>query len=245
MEEMMCYIPENLEEALAIMDERDAMPLAGGSDLMVSGANGTGVNPTFSRPVVIITNLPELKGIKVREDGWTEMMIAVNDCAKSWFYLADTLTELNNFWPVATPDLAWLEREYAPVPGCQYYCQKEGFGEGKNTAIFYSSTFAGEYQTKNGAPFSLLWSFFPKINQPSDNYMVDNTLDKTEAYTTQDGIIVTIEWRTSMNGQNRFDAEVDYGFARFHMSGAEMELEEIKQILDHVNLSALLTYKKI
>ena len=179
------------------------------------------------------------------EDGWTEMMIAVNDCAKSWFYLADTLTELNNFWPVATPDLAWLEREYTPVPGCQYYCQKEVFGEGKNTAIFYSSTFAGEYQTKNGAPFSLLWSFFPKINQPSDNYMVDNTLDKTEAYTTQDGIIVTIEWRTSMNGQNRFDAEVDYGFARFHMSGAEMELEEIKQILDHVNLSALLTYKKI
>ena len=46
MEEVMCYIPENLEEALAIIDERDAMVLAGGSDLMVSGANGTGVNPS-------------------------------------------------------------------------------------------------------------------------------------------------------------------------------------------------------
>ena len=73
MEEMMCYIPENLEEALAIMDEKDAIALAGGSDLMVSGANGTGVNPSFSRPVVIISNLPELKGIKKREDGWTEI----------------------------------------------------------------------------------------------------------------------------------------------------------------------------
>ena len=73
MEEMMCYIPENLEEALAIMDEKDAIALAGGSDLMVSGANGTGVNPSFSRPVVIITNLPELKGIKRHEDGWTEI----------------------------------------------------------------------------------------------------------------------------------------------------------------------------
>ena len=73
MEEVMCYIPENLEEALAIIDERDAMVLAGGSDLMVSGANGTGVNPSFSRPVVIISNLPELKGIKTREDGWTEI----------------------------------------------------------------------------------------------------------------------------------------------------------------------------
>lgn len=178
------------------------------------------------------------------EDGWTEMMIAVNDCAKSWFYLADTLTELSSFWPVATPDLTWLEHEYAPVPGCQYYCQKEGFGEGKNTAIFYSSTFSGEYQTKDGAPFSLLWSFFPKIDQPSDNYTVDNTLDKTEEYTTQDGITVTIEWRTSRNGQSRFDARVDYGFASFHMSGAEIKVEEIKQILDHMNLSALLTYKE-
>ena len=73
MEEMMCYIPENLEEALAIMDEKDAIALAGGSDLMVSGANGTGVNPSFSRPVVIISNLSELKGIKKREDGWTEI----------------------------------------------------------------------------------------------------------------------------------------------------------------------------
>ena len=73
MEEMMCYIPENLEEALAIMDEKDAIALAGGSDLMVSGANGTGVNPSFLRPVVIISNLPELKGIKKREDGWTEI----------------------------------------------------------------------------------------------------------------------------------------------------------------------------
>ena len=73
MEEMKCYIPESLTEALSIIDEMDGMVLAGGSDLMVSGANGTGVNPSFSRPVVIISNLSELKGIKMREDGWTEI----------------------------------------------------------------------------------------------------------------------------------------------------------------------------
>lgn len=177
------------------------------------------------------------------EDSWTEMATSVNDCAKSSFYLADTLTGLSNFWPVALPDLAWLEREYTPVPGCQYYSQKEGFGEGKNTFIFYSSTFSGEYQTKEGAPFSLLWSFFPKIDHPSDSYLVDDTLDKTEEYTTTDGITVTIEWRTSVNGQKQFNAEVDYGFARFQMSGAEIEREEIDLILDHMNLSALQTYK--
>ena len=73
MEEMMCYIPENLEEALAIIDEKDAIALAGGSDLMVSGANGTGVNPSFSKPVVIISNLSELKGIREKEEGWIEI----------------------------------------------------------------------------------------------------------------------------------------------------------------------------
>lgn len=177
------------------------------------------------------------------EDSWTERMVAVNDCAKSWFYLADTLTELSSFWPVDTPDLVWLERKYTPVPGCQYYCRKEGFGEGENTPIFYSSTFAGEYQTEAGAPFSLLWSFYPKIDHPANRYMVDDTLDKSEEYTTTDGITVTIEWRTSVNGQSRFDADVDYGFVRFQMSGAEMEAEEIHEILDHMDLSALLTYQ--
>ena len=86
--------------------------------------------------------------------------------------------------------------------------------------------------------------FLPKIkNPPSDSYMVDETLDKTEEYTTTDGITVTIEWRTSVNGQKQFDAEVDYGFASFQMRGAEMEGEEIYCILDHMNLSALQTYQ--
>ena len=36
MEEMMCYIPENLEEALAIMDENVAIAPTVGSALLVS-----------------------------------------------------------------------------------------------------------------------------------------------------------------------------------------------------------------
>ena len=73
MEEMKCYLPEDLDEALSIMAETGAMPLAGGSDLMVSGANGTGVDPTFSRPVVIISGLKELSGISLTDDGWTRI----------------------------------------------------------------------------------------------------------------------------------------------------------------------------
>lgn len=73
MEEMKCYIPETLEEALQIMKKKECMPLAGGTDLMVSHAAGAGINPTFEKPVIIITGLKELKGIRVLPNGWTEI----------------------------------------------------------------------------------------------------------------------------------------------------------------------------
>ncbi len=66
---MKYFMPDTLSEALEIMDREDVIPLAGGSDLMVSGFNGTGVDPTFNKPVMIISNLKELKGITEREDG--------------------------------------------------------------------------------------------------------------------------------------------------------------------------------
>ncbi len=69
MEEMKYFMPDTLEEALEIMDREDVIPLAGGSDLMVSGFNGTGVDPRFDKPVMIISGLKELKGITEREDG--------------------------------------------------------------------------------------------------------------------------------------------------------------------------------
>ncbi len=69
MEEMKCLIPDTLSEALEIMDKEDVIPLAGGSDLMVSGFNGTGVDPTFDKKVMIISGLDELRGIKKMDDG--------------------------------------------------------------------------------------------------------------------------------------------------------------------------------
>ena len=63
------YMPDTLDEALSIMASEDVIVLAGGSDLMVSGFNGTGVDPTFNKSVMIISPLKELKGITKREDG--------------------------------------------------------------------------------------------------------------------------------------------------------------------------------
>ena len=58
-----CYIPKDLAEALRIRKETGARPIAGGTDLMVSYRRGSGVVPKFPWPVMIITQLEELKGI--------------------------------------------------------------------------------------------------------------------------------------------------------------------------------------
>lgn len=69
MEEMMCYIPKTLQEALEIKSKHDVIILAGGSDLMVSNKRTLGLTPTFNKPVMIVRNLPELKKIYINEKG--------------------------------------------------------------------------------------------------------------------------------------------------------------------------------
>ena len=69
MEEVKCYIPKTLKEALEIKAKVDVLPLAGGSDLMVAQKRTIGLTPQFEKPVMIIRNIPELKGIYVNEKG--------------------------------------------------------------------------------------------------------------------------------------------------------------------------------
>ena len=69
----MTYIPTTLSEALHLRAEKKAVPLAGGSDLMVQKRRGTGLAPEFPFPVMIITGLEELKGIKLADDGSVEI----------------------------------------------------------------------------------------------------------------------------------------------------------------------------
>lgn len=69
MEEMKCYIPKTLKEALEIKANVDVLPLAGGSDLMVSHKRTMGLTPEFEKSVMIIRNIPELKGIYLNDKG--------------------------------------------------------------------------------------------------------------------------------------------------------------------------------
>ena len=59
------YRPTSFAEALRIRQESQAIPLAGGTDLMVSHRRYPGLAPQFARPVLFLGGLPELGGITV------------------------------------------------------------------------------------------------------------------------------------------------------------------------------------
>ena len=62
------YRPQTLDEALKIRANTGAIPLAGGTDLMVRHKNIPGALPGFEKPVVFISHLEEIRGVEA-EDG--------------------------------------------------------------------------------------------------------------------------------------------------------------------------------
>ncbi|MDD5583243.1 MAG: FAD binding domain-containing protein [Candidatus Marinimicrobia bacterium] len=61
------YHPKDLIEALKIRAEVSCIPLAGGTDLMVQNARGTGLSPNFDKPLLFVGHLPELRHIEKKE----------------------------------------------------------------------------------------------------------------------------------------------------------------------------------
>ena len=70
---VMNYVPETLDEALLLRKAEAAVPLAGGTDIMVQNKRGIGLAPVLDRPVMVISSLPELKGITAHDDGSVEI----------------------------------------------------------------------------------------------------------------------------------------------------------------------------
>ncbi|MGE5581809.1 MAG: FAD binding domain-containing protein [Bacillota bacterium] len=62
------FTPTNLAEALQIRREHPAIPLAGGTDLLVKKRSWSGTLPRFEQPVIYIGNVPEFKTIHVIND---------------------------------------------------------------------------------------------------------------------------------------------------------------------------------
>lgn len=58
------YRPPDFQSALTIMRENRAIPLAGGTDLMVSRRRWSGLSPFFVKPVLFIGHLEEIKRVE-------------------------------------------------------------------------------------------------------------------------------------------------------------------------------------
>jgi CO/xanthine dehydrogenase FAD-binding subunit len=58
------YRPVSLDQALDMLDKERAVPLAGGTDLMVRNRSWSGLAPRFERPVVFTGHLEELQEIR-------------------------------------------------------------------------------------------------------------------------------------------------------------------------------------
>ncbi len=58
------YRPQDLQQALKIREETGAIPIAGGTDLMVKQRRWSGVAPFFELPLLFIGHLEELKGVE-------------------------------------------------------------------------------------------------------------------------------------------------------------------------------------
>lgn len=61
------FIPQTLAEALAIRQNHPAVPLAGGTDLMVRKRSWAGTLPGFEQPVLLIGAVPGLREVNLRD----------------------------------------------------------------------------------------------------------------------------------------------------------------------------------
>ena len=177
------------------------------------------------------------------EDGWTLMFSGEDELTRDTYYVADSLSALEQFWPAGTPDLGWLDANFTPVPGAQHYVEQVGINDGADISIFTYDYCAGEYQTAEGDPFRLSWDFHPNW-ELDDQFTVLGGIDRVEEYTTADGAVVTIEWYTTVSGQTRCFADFDYPHVSFSLDGAGLEPEEVHEILDHMNLFSLRSFEE-
>ena len=173
-------------------------------------------------------------------DGWREMFTGVFEDVgtTTTYYVADTLSGLADMWPVETPDLAWLEEQYRFLESGQ--CLVDWRADDLDLGRYIDSiSISGACHSPDGAPVTLDWIFYEHY-QVEDSYEVEGDgLDRVEEYTAADGAVVTIGWMTSVNGQSQFEAQYGCGRASFRAAGADLDPNQVHELLDHMNLTAL------
>ncbi len=177
-------------------------------------------------------------------DGWTAKRVFKSNLSSTSYglrrgqtyeetrYQAERASDYGSLWGLW--DLSWLEERYAANP----------YGTFARTITYRDKlrflALGGEYQdgeTRFNIGFSWNGSFAYE-----DEYRVTGNKEYAELYTTPDGVEVAIEMDTSDTGKSVFWASVWGGHNSFSMFGTQMEVDALHDILDSLNLSALLEY---
>ena len=170
-------------------------------------------------------------------DGWTRMRTVEyeEDGRRLWDsdYQADGLPALNTLWNTGL-DLTWLEEHYTPNTGAGLATFHREAGR-ELSGSFYAELI-GEYRGEDGQIFNLQYVYV-KGSKPLDQYRLAEGY--CEYYTSQDGVQAAIQIETSHTGKSLFWVDVSMGEINFSMFGTQMELEEIRTLLDHLSLAQL------
>lgn len=168
------------------------------------------------------------------KDGWTDMRaFAVESregSLRAELYRADKLSDLNGLWTMPSWDVSWLEEHYDTMPGTCMYQNETNL---EQDALVYQS-FIGGYERADGASFTVECSWFFQ-HEMQDQYVLGEGVN----YETQDGVTVAITMETTESGQQQFWADLSSGHMSWTMHGAGLTLEEIQEVVDHMDLAAL------
>lgn len=178
------------------------------------------------------TPLEEVEGTE--DDGWTKMRTFQNeDGSIAMKYIGEAVSDFNGLWEGTPIDASWLEEHYTSVPDSQTAYMR--FVSGKKQEF----SFSGEFQGQGDAAFTMSIS---QWNRPyaETTYQMTEGYDHVELYQTGDGVEVLVKMGTSDSGRSVFWASFTAGCNSFHLWGTEMELEDIRAVLDSLNLSDLL-----
>ena len=171
-------------------------------------------------------------------DGWTEMRTVQYEEDGSTFqdtrYLGGTLSDFQSLWPEKFWDVSLLESRYEAVPGTCMYMDRKNLS--RETADYIS--IICEYRGGRDTVFNLQYEYTPGIEW-GDSYELTAGYDVAEQYETADGVTVAITMAPSHTGKSMFWVQLFSGHARFSMCGTQLDLEEIKELADHLDLSAL------
>ncbi len=177
-------------------------------------------------------------GMDYGENGRVKDFISANmelqekDNSKA-FYRADSLSDLKEQWGPADWNLDWLEQHYSAVPGSHAAIHTKGTE---------SVELIGEYVGENGQIFNLDYCYHPDWSAP-DSYQLVDGYEVAEYYETDDGVSVAIEMAASKTGKSVFWVIFESEHTSFNMFGTQTSLEEIKDIVNSLNLSALCDIK--